>query len=136
VTGRGALLCLALAAPLHAQRTLADAARGARAAWLAHDAETLVGPGPRIAIQVPGANPSGPLAREHAVEVMGRYLEVAVERRLEIRRVETTGAGRAVVELVRTYVLRGTRELRHEAVFLGFAETQGRWVVTEIRVAP
>lgn len=119
-----------------AQADLAGAAQRAAAAWLAHDATTLVGRSSAVVLQIPGADPSAPLGRAQAVELLRRHFQSAAERRVDVAATREVEAGRGVVELDRHYVVRGTSDERRETVFLGFRLVQGQWMLSEVRTAP
>jgi hypothetical protein len=116
--------------------TLQEAAEAARQAWLSHDVQTLVATSPNLVLQIPGADPSSPLGRAQAGELLRRYLRPVAERSLVIGRLEVVEEGKGFVELDRRYVVLGTSDLRRERLFLGFARVSGRWVLTELRSAP
>ncbi len=126
-------LWLLAAAPLAGQSSLGEAADQARRAWLAHDAPALVAHSPSLVLQIPGADPSSPLGRAQAAELLRRYFRPALERGTEIRAVREVEPGRGFVELERRYVVTGTRDERRETVFLGFRLVLGRWVLSELR---
>ena len=129
-------LVLALLVPsrrLPSQATLADAARQARDAWLAHDAQALVGQSPSIVLEIPGADPSSPLGHAQAVELLRRHLQSAREQGLTITAVRELAGGRGFVELERRYVVRGTADELRETVFLGFRRVGRRWGLSELR---
>ncbi len=126
-------LWLLAAAPLAGQSSLGEAADQARRAWLAHDAAALVAHSPSLVLQIPGADPSSPLGRAQAAELLRRYFRPALERGTEIRAVREVEPGRGFVELERRYVVTGTRDERRETVFLGFRLVLGRWVLSELR---
>ena len=131
-----ALLIAGLASPLVAQSgSLADAAQAARAAWQAHDVEALVAHSPRVVLQIPGAEPSAPLARAQAAILLGRYLGIAVERSVTVVTTREVEAGTGFVELERRYVVKSTTDERRETVFLGFRLAGARWVLVEVRTA-
>jgi hypothetical protein len=136
VRARIAVLLACVAAPVAAQQSLADAADRARAAWLAHDARGLVGQSASIVLQIPGADPSSPLARAQAIELLRRYLRSVVECSVTVRTVREVEAGKGFVELERRYVVAGTSDERHETVFLGFRRMGDSWVLGELRTAP
>jgi hypothetical protein len=119
-----------------AQADLAAAAERAAAAWLAHDATMLVGRSSAVVLQIPGADPSAPLGRAQAVELLRRHFQSAAERRVDVAATREVEAGRGVVELDRHYVVRGTSDERRETVFLGFRLVQGQWMLSEVRTAP
>jgi hypothetical protein len=127
---------LAVAAPVSAQADLVRAADKAAAAWLAHDAAALVGRSSAVVLQIPGADPSAPLGRAQAVELLRRHFQSAAERRVDVATTREVEAGRGVVELDRHYVVRGTSDERRETVFLGFRLVQGQWMLSEVRTAP
>jgi hypothetical protein len=132
-----ALLWTATALPARAQATLSEAADQARRAWLAHDPPSLVGQSSSLVLQIPGADPSSPLGRAQAVELLRRYFGPAEERGLDVTRMQEVVAGReGFVELARRYVVAGTSDLRSETVFLSFRQRGGRWVLAELRSAP
>src|SRR5256885_8785467 len=109
-------LMLLPAAGADAQSPLPDAASGARQALLAHDARALVGQSSTLLLQIPGADPSSPLGRAQAVELLGRYLRGAEERGLDITVIREVEPGKGFVELTRRYVVSGTAEVRRGGV--------------------
>ena len=119
-----------------AQGTLPEAAERARQAWLAHDPQALVGQSPSIVLQIPGADPSSPLGRAQAVELLRRYLRPVEERGLDVTVIREVETGKGFVELTRRYVVAGTDELRRETLFLVFRFLSGRWGLVELRSAP
>ena len=133
MTGAAAFAARA-AAP--SQGTLPAAAEQARHAWLAHDPQALVGQSPSIVLQIPGADPSSPVGRAQAVELLRRYLRAVEERGLDVTVIREVEPGKGFVELTRRYVVAGTTELRRETLFLGFRLLAGRWGLVELRSAP
>ena len=127
---------ISIVAPLAAQGTLPEAAERAKQAWMAHDPQALVGQSPSIVLQIPGADPSSPLGRAQAVELLRRYMRPVEERGLDVTVVREVEPGKGVVELTRRYVVVGTTELRRETLFLGFRLDSGQWVLAELRSAP
>jgi len=131
-----AAAAFAAGAATASQGTLREAAEQARQAWLAHDPQALVGQSPSIVLQIPGADPSSPLGRAQAVELLRRYLRAVEERGLDVTVIREVEPGRGFVELTRRYVVAGTTELRRETLFLGFRLLAGRWGLVELRSAP
>jgi len=127
---------LAMAPPAAAQGTLPQAAERAKQAWLAHDPQALVGQSSNLVLQIPGADPSSPLGRAQAVELLRRYLRPVEERGLDVTVIREVEPGKGFVELTRRYVVAGTTELRRETLFLGFRLQSGRWALAELRSAP
>lgn len=119
-----------------AQSTLSDAAARAKQALSAHDAQALVGQSSNVVLQIPGADPSSPLGRPQAVELLRRYLRSAEERGLDVTTIREVEAGKGFVELTRRYVISGTTELRHETLYLGYRKLDGEWRLVELRSAP
>jgi hypothetical protein len=118
-----------------AQSTLPEAAARAKQALLAHDAQGLVGQSSNLLLQIPGADPSSPLGRAQAVDLLQRYLRGAEERGLDITAIREVEPGKGFVELTRRYVVSGTAELRHETLFLAYRLESGAWRLTELRSA-
>ncbi|HTI04472.1 MAG TPA: hypothetical protein VL549_04100 [Gemmatimonadales bacterium] len=132
------LLCALLLAGriLAAQTTLPEAADRAKQAWLAHDAQQLVGQASTLVLQLPGADPSAALGRAQAVELVRRYFQPSEERGLDIATIREVEPGKGFVEVVRRYVVRGTTELRHETLYLGYRKIGNEWRLVELRSAP
>ena len=91
---------------------------------------------PSLVLQIPGADPSSPLGRAQAAELLSRYFRPAEERGTAVGAVREVEPGRGFVELERRYVVAGTRDERRETVFLGFRLLLGRWVLAELRSEP
>jgi hypothetical protein len=125
------ILCIAAA-----QGSLPEAAERAKQAWLAHDPQALVGQSSSLVLQIPGADPSSPLGRAQAIELLRRYLRPVEERGLDVTAIREVEPGKGFVELTRRYVVAGTTELRRETLFLGFRLRGGRWALAELRSAP
>ena len=133
---RWAFPLLLVPAVLGAQATLSAAADRAKLAWAAHDPVALVGKSSNIVLQIPGADPSSPLGRAQAIELLRRYLRPAEERGLDITTVREVERGKGFVELKRRYVIAGTSELRRETLFLGYRFQSNEWRLVELRNAP
>jgi len=119
-----------------AQAPLSEAAARAKQALLAHDPQALVGQSSSLVLQIPGADPSSPLGRAQAIELLRRYVRLAEERGIDITAIREVEPGKGFVELTRRYVVAGTSELRHETLFLGFRLVGGEWRLAELRSAP
>lgn len=130
------MLAVALSSRLAAQATLSAAADRAKQAWSDHDPEALVGKSSNIVLQIPGADPSSPLGRAQAIELLRRYMRPAEERGLDIATIREVEAGKGFVELTRRYVVAGTSELRRETLFLGYRLQKDEWRLVELRNAP
>lgn len=137
---RMAWLCVAIlggtTAVAQGQATLSDAAAKAKAAWAAHDPEGLVGKSSNIVLQIPGADPSSPLARPQAIELLRRYFRPSEERGLDVTAIRQVETDKGFVELTRRYVVAGTTEERRETLFLGYRLIAREWRLVELRSAP
>jgi hypothetical protein len=118
------------------QATLSEAADRAKQAWSAHDAQALVGQSSTIVLQIPGADPSSPLGRSQAIELLRRYLRGADERGLDVTVFREVEPGKGFIELTRRYVVSGTTELRRETLYLGLRLIDREWRLVELRSAP
>jgi hypothetical protein len=125
-----------LPTPARGQATLSDAAERAKQAWSAHDPQALVGQSSNIVLQIPGADPSSPLGRAQAIELLRRYFRPAEERGLDVTTFREVEPGKGFVELTRRYVVTGTTELRRETLFLGYRLIRREWRLVELRSAP
>jgi hypothetical protein len=125
-----------LATQAQGQATLPDAAERAKRAWSEHDAKALVGQSSNIVLQIPGADPSSPLGRSQAIELLRRYLRPAEERGLDVTAIREVERGKGFVELTRRYVVSGTDELRRETLYLGYRLVEREWRLAEVRSAP
>jgi hypothetical protein len=125
-----------LAGPALAQGSLAEAAERVRAAWLDHNVQAIVGQTASVVLQIPGADPSAPVNRAQALELLRRHLRAGVERRLSVSGAREVEPGHGYAELERRYVVAGTTDERRETVFLGFRKLGAEWVLAELRSAP
>lgn len=125
-----------LATRAEGQATLSQAADRAKQAWSEHDAQALVGQSSNIVLQIPGADPSSPLGRSQAIELLRRYLRPAEERGLDVTAIREVEPGKGFIELTRRYVVSGTTELRHETLYLGYRLIDREWRLVELRSAP
>src|SRR5436309_13391096 len=101
-------LLLLAAAPLAGQSSLGEAADQARRAWLAHDAAALVAHSPSLVLQIPGADPSSPLGRAQAAELLSRYFRPAEERGTAVGAVREAEPGRGFVDPERRHGVAST----------------------------
>ena len=119
------------------QGSLSDAAERAKRAITTHDAQALVGQSSNVVLQIPGADPSSPLGRPQAIELLRRYLRPAEERGLDVTAIREVERGKVgFIEITRRYVVSGTTELRHETLYLGYRLMDGEWRLAELRSAP
>jgi hypothetical protein len=119
-----------------AQGSLAEVAERVRRAWLVHDVQGVVGQSSSVVLQIPGADPSAPVDRAQAIELLRRHLRAGAERGLRVSAVREVEPGRGYAELDRRYVVAGTSDERRETIFLGFRKPGQEWMLTELRSAP
>jgi hypothetical protein len=119
-----------------AQGSLAEVAERVRQAWLVHDVQAVVGQSSSVVFQIPGADPSAPVDRAQAIELLRRHLRAGAERGLRVSAVREVEPGRGYAELDRRYVVAGTSDERRETIFLGFRKPGREWMLTELRSAP
>ena len=98
--------------------------------------QAIVGQNPRVVLQIPGADPSAPLERAQAAELLRRHLQRVVERALAVGAVREVEPGHGYVELERRYVVAGTSDERRETIYLRFRKPGSQWLLTELRNAP
>ena len=130
------LAACVLAGPALAQGSLAEPAERVRLAWLDHNVRAIVGQTASVVLQIPGADPSAPVNRAQALELLRRHLRAGVERHLSVGAVREVEPGHGYAELERRYVVAGTMDERRETVFLGFRKLGEEWVLAELRSAP
>ena len=119
-----------------AQGSLAEVAERVRQAWLVHDVQGVVGQSSSVVLQIPGADPSAPVDRAQAIELLRRHLRAGAERALRVSAVREVEPGRGYAELDRRYVVAGTSDERRETIFLGFRKPGREWMLSELRSAP
>jgi hypothetical protein len=119
-----------------AQGSLAEVAERVRQAWLVHDVQGVVGQSSSVVLQIPGADPSAPVDRARAIELLRRHLRAGAERALRVSAVREVEPGRGYAELDRRYVVAGTSDERRETIFLGFRKRGREWMLSELRSAP
>jgi hypothetical protein len=115
-------------------KDLGAAAEGARQAWLAHDAATLVANSPRLLIQLPGADPSVALGPDQASALLADFVAPAQEVEVVVRAAREVEPGRGYVELQRKYRVAGTQNVRSQSLLLGYRLDETGWSLVEIRV--
>ncbi len=103
-----------------AQGSLAEAAERVRQAWLAHDVQAVVGQSPSVVLQIPGADPSAPVDKAQAIELLRRHLRAGAERGLRVSAVREVEPGRGYAGLAPRYVVAGPNPERCETIFTGF----------------
>jgi hypothetical protein len=113
---------------------LDEVAEQARQACFGHDAAALVAGSPSLVVQLPGAEPSVPLARGQATALLRDFLASGEEVETRVRAAREVGRGRGYVELQRKYRVAGTQNVRVQMLLLSYRRTRGAWTLVEFRV--
>jgi hypothetical protein len=132
------LLCLCLAGAASAQqpiRPLPEVAEGTRVLWHRQDAAGLVARSPHLLIQLPGAEPSAPVQRQQAAELLRDYFAGAEEVETLVNDARELDNGWGFVELRRRFRTKGTQEVREQLLLLSYREMSGSWTLVELRVS-
>lgn len=127
---------IVLAGPAQAQRTLDEAAQGARYAWLMHDARMLASSSDSLILLRLSGAAEATVRSGQAARLLAEFLENSVERGFDLQAVRETGDQRGYAEAARRYVVRGTADIVNQTIYLGFRRAGGRWRLAEIRVTP
>ncbi|MBA3319565.1 MAG: hypothetical protein H0T50_15950 [Gemmatimonadales bacterium] len=129
------LLAIVFAPAAAAQQAeLSDAAEDARQAWFAHDARGLVADGPRLLVQLPGADPSVALGPAQATALLRDFMVQGQEVETVVLAAKEVEPGRGYVELRRSYRIAGTQEVRIQSLLLGYRLQRAAWRLVELRV--
>jgi hypothetical protein len=113
---------------------LRDVAEGTRALWHRQDAGGLVAHSPQLVIQLPGADPSAPVQRRQATELLRDFFENSEEVETTVTDARDLGGGRAFVEFKRRYRIRGTQDVREQLLLLSYRRSGPGWILVELRV--
>ena len=112
---------------------LTSAAAAVRAAWLAHDAATVVGGSAQLVVQLPGADPSAALDARQAAALLSDFFDAAREVDLVVREIREVDSGTGYVEMARRYRVDGTQDVRAQNLFLSYRRAKQSWVLVELR---
>src|SRR4029077_12068223 len=96
------------------------------------DVQAVVGQSPSVVLRIPGADPSAPVAKAQAIELLRRHLRGGAERGLRVSAVREVEPGRGYAELERRYVVAGTSDERRETIFLRFRKPGAEVVLVEV----
>jgi hypothetical protein len=122
------------ARPALAQASLETVVERARLAWTSHDARDMVARSDTIRLRIPGIGAA--VRAGQAARLLSDYLSDADEVELPLRELRYLDADHAYAEFERRFTVRGTTDLRVEALFLGFLRVDGEWRLQEVRVTP
>jgi hypothetical protein len=122
--------------PAVAQATLESVVERARLAWSSHNARELLGRSDTVRLRIPGVAGGAEVRGGQAARLLSDYLGDAEEVELTLRELRSLDENHAYAEFGRRFTVRGTTDLRVEAVFFGFLRQGGEWRLREVRVAP
>jgi hypothetical protein len=112
---------------------LREAGEVTRGLWRQQNAAGLVEHSPQLVIQLPGADPSAPVARRQAIELLRDYFSRAEEVDTQLTDAREVGGGWGFVELRRRFRIRGTQEVRVQTLLLSFRANADGWTLMELR---
>lgn len=127
------LLTLCTGELIAQQLPLSRAGEETRALWRRQDAAGLVQKSPQLVIQLPGADPSAPVTRSQATELLRDYFQQAEEVETLLNDARDVGGGWGFVELKRRYRIRGTQEIREQLLLLSYRANATEWILMELR---
>jgi hypothetical protein len=113
-------------------RTVAEQTRGF---WQAQDARGLVNQASQLLLQLPEADPSAPVDRDQAAELLRDFFRNADEVETRITDVREMDAGLGLVELRRRFRVRGTQEIQEQRVLLSYRASGNGWMLVELRIS-
>jgi len=130
----GALMLLPVLVPAQEVplRTVAEQTRGF---WQAQDARGLVNLGSQLLLQLPEADPSAPVGRDQAAELLQDFFRHADEIETRITDVREMDGGLGLVELRRRFRVRGTQEVQEQRVLLSYRASGNSWMLVELRIS-
>ena len=132
-----ALLVVSLRTPAAAQSgSLDKTADQARDAWYGHQIQRLIRGSDSILVQLPGARPSLPVARDQAAALLRDFFRGSEEVQTDRGRVRKSGTTRALVDILRQYRVSGTLDVRRHSALLGYTLIDATWRLAEVRVSP
>jgi hypothetical protein len=114
--------------------SLLGAAQRAAQAWRRHDFAALFAADGEVRLQLPGAEPTGPLRAAQAAELLRAFVEGVTEESAEVAVVRRIDPDRAYVEVERRFAVRGTNARRAQTVYLGMRREGSGYRLVEIRV--
>lgn len=128
------LLCC-LAAPLQGQEPPLEAvAREAAAHWQRHDAQALVSGSPQLIVQLPDTDPSAPVSRDQAAELLRGFFRRSTEVETRVVNLREMAGGRGFAELERAFRVAGTQDVRRQRILLSYRRGGQGWTLMELRV--
>jgi hypothetical protein len=113
---------------------LREVAETARNQWQRQDAPGLVARSPQLIIQLPGADPSAPVQRRQATELLRDFFERSEEVETVLSDARELGNGWGLVEFRRKYRIRGTQAVNEQLLLLSYRASGGGWILVELRV--
>jgi len=118
-----------------AQGSLAEVAERVRQAWLVHDVQGVVGQSSSVVLQIPGADPSAPVDRAQAIELLRRHLRAGAERGCASAPSGKWSRGAGTRNWTGATWSPAPAMNAARRSFWGF-ESRPEWMLTELRSAP
>jgi hypothetical protein len=106
-----------------------------RATWQAQNARELVNQSSQLTLQLPQANPSAPVSRDQAAELLRDFFNRSDEVETGVTDVREMTGGLGLVELRRLFRVRGTQDVLEQRVLLTYRASGGGWMLVELRIA-
>lgn len=113
-------------------RTVAEQTRGL---WQSQDSRGLVNQGSQLLLQLPEAEPSAPVGRDQAEELLRDFFNHADEVETRITDVREMDGCLGLVELRRRFRVRGTQEIQEQRVLLSYHASGNGWMLVELRIS-
>lgn len=106
-----------------------------RATWQAQNARELVNQSSQLTLQLPQANPSAPVSRDQAAELLRDFFKRSDEVETGVTDVREMNGGLGLVELRRLFRVRGTQDVLEQRVLLTYRASGDGWMLVELRIA-
>lgn len=130
----GATMLLPQAAPAQGL-ALRSVAEQTRSVWNAQDARSLVHQSSQLLLQLPEADPSAPVNRNQAIQLLRDFFKHSEEVDTRVTDVREMDGGLGLVELRRRFRVRGTQEIKEQRVLLSYRADGPGWTLVELRIS-
>ena len=114
---------------------LRTVAQETRALWQSQNARALVNQASQLLLQLPEADPSAPVSRSQAAQLLRDSFRSAEEVDTRVIDVRESEGGLGLVELQRRFRVRGTQEVQEQRVLLSYRVSGNGWMLVELRVS-
>jgi hypothetical protein len=100
-----------------------------RRAWQRQDVAGLVELSPQLVIQLPDADPSAPVVRQQAMELLKDFFQGSEEIETILSDAREVGGGWGFVDLRRRYRVRGTQEVKEQLLLFSYRLNGTGWTL-------